>query len=84
MLQGEGWYLPSCGELLVLMRAAQKGSPLANALKSFNSNEISGWYWSSTENDNDEAWNVNSSGSSSTEEKREDEKVRAIRTFTLQ
>lgn len=84
VLQGEGWYLPSCGELLVLMRVAQKGSPLANTLKSLHSNDLSGWYWSSTENEDDEAWNVSASGSSSTEEKKEDEKVRAIRAFTLQ
>lgn len=84
VLQGEGWYLPSCGELLVLMRAAQKDSPLAKTLKSLNSNDISGWYWSSTENEHDEAWNVSAGGSSSTEEKKEDEKVRAIRAFTMQ
>jgi len=84
VLQGEGWYLPSCGELVVLMRVAKLGSPLANTLKSLNSNEISGWYWSSTENENDEAWNVSSSGSTATEYKKEDVKVRAVRAFTIQ
>lgn len=83
MLQGQGWYLPSCGELAVLMSVAKPDSPLANKLKSLNSNEISGWYWSSTENEYDEAWNVSSGGSISTEEKKEDVKVRAVRSFTL-
>lgn len=82
VLQGEGWYLPSCGELLVLMSVAKVDSPVANTLKSLNSNEISGWYWSSTENEHDEAWNVSSRGSASTEEKKEDVKVRAIRAFS--
>lgn len=82
VLQGEGWYLPSCGELLVLMSAVKKDSPLTTTLKAYTSNEISGWYWSSTENDNDEAWNVSSRGSTSTEGKKEDVKVRAIRTFS--
>ena len=84
VLQGEGWYLPSCGELVVLMEVAKLGSPLANTLKSLNSNEISGWYWSSTEKEYDEAWNVSSTGSTATEEKKENVKVRAVRAFTIQ
>lgn len=84
VLQGGGWYLPSCGELMVLMSVVKENSPVANTLRSFHSNDISGWYWSSTENENKEAWNVSSSGFTSTEKKKGEVKVRAIRAFTIQ
>lgn len=82
-LQGEGWYLPSCGELFVLMRVVDEDSKFAEVLKSVGGGEIDGWYWSSTERDDEEVWNVNSSSRCSTEEKNEEIKVRAIRAFTI-
>lgn len=82
-LQGEGWYLPSCGELFVLMHVVNEDSTFVEVLKSAAGGEIDGWYWSSTERDEEEAWNVNSSGRCSSEEKEEEIKVRAVRAFTI-
>ncbi len=82
-LQGEEWYLPSCGELFVLMRVVDKDSAFVETLKSVGGDEIDGWYWSSTERNEDEVWNVNDSGRTSSEEKEEEIKVRAVRAFTI-
>lgn len=82
-LQGEGWYLPSCGELFVLMRVVDDNLIFANALRSAAGGKIDGWYWSSTERNEEEAWNVNNSGRCSSEDKEEKIKVRAIRAFTI-
>lgn len=82
-LQGEDWYLPSCGELYILMNVVDNNSDFEEALKSAAGGEIDGWYWSSTERDEEEVWNVNSGGRCSSEEKEEDIKVRAIRAFTI-
>ena len=109
--KGDGWYLPSAGELWYLFS-------VENALKSANNSQESSekkgffkkiadtigdafiagpisqalmlnggqmlkndWYWSSTENDKDEAINVSSSGRMSSEDKIEILSVRAIRAF---
>ena len=82
-MQGEGWYLPSCGELLTLINMSKEGSPVANTLRLLNVGTIDGWYWSSSEHDKKEALNVSSTGRVSTEEKKEKVKVRAIKTFTI-
>lgn len=82
-LQGEGWYLPSCGELFVLMQVVDEIPMFSEALRSAVGGEIDGWYWSSTERNDEEAWNVNSSSRSSSEDKEERIKVRAIRSFTI-
>ncbi len=92
--RGEGWYLPSAGELWYLLAIANKGSerkgknadlrmsPVNMALVSIGGTPISdGWYWSSTENDNDEAINVSTKGSMSSEDKTTTLLVRAIRAF---
>lgn len=81
-LQGEGWYLPSAGELFTLV-TVYKGNPaFQEALKKNRGGELRGWYWSSSENDRDEAWNISDKGSISTEEKDEKNKVRAIKAFS--
>lgn len=82
-LQGEDWYLPSCGELHVLMSVADENAGFINALRSAGGGEIDGWYWSSTERNDEEAWNVRCGGRSSSEEKKEEIKVRAVRAFTI-
>lgn len=82
-LQGEDWYLPSCGELSVLMRVVDKDSAFAASLRSAGGGEIDGWYWSSTERDDKEVWNVNDGGRTSSEEKEKEIKVRAVRAFTI-
>ena len=83
-LQGEDWYLPSSGELIVLMRVVDDNPTFVEALRMAAGGEIDGWYWSSTEHNDEEAWNVNDSGRSSSEEKYEKIKVRAIRMFTVE
>ncbi len=82
-LQGEEWYLPSCGELVVLMQVVDKDSAFVETLRSAGGGEIDGWYWSSTERDEEEVWNVNDSGRTSSEEKEEEIKVRAVRAFSV-
>ena len=79
--QGEGWYMPSVGELYYLVTTAKKDSPVDLALQKYGS-QLSGWYWASTEYSKTEAINVSSGGRVNTEEKKEEVKVRAIRTFT--
>jgi hypothetical protein len=83
-VQGEDWYLPSMGEFFVLANAF-KGNPLLpSILKNYNGGEINGWYWTSSEHNRKEAWNVSDGGWISTENKREENKIRAIRAFTEQ
>lgn len=83
--QGLGWYMPSSGELYHLIKIANKGEgddgPISKALKKNGGKVIDGWYWTSSENDDDEAFNISDSGSCHTEEKTEKAKVRPIRAF---
>ena len=78
---GVEWYLPSSGELYLLMMSAKKGTALYSKLESFGT-QLSGWYWSSSEHNKDEALNVSDGGTIHAEDKDEDVKVRAIRAFT--
>lgn len=78
---GAEWYLPSSGELYLLMMSAKKGSVLYSKLES-SGVQLNGWYWSSSEHNKDEALNVSGGGSIHAEDKDEDVKVRAIRAFT--
>ena len=84
--KGEGWYLPSAGELWYLFTVAnsqlgQAGlisiSLINNGGKPFTER----WYWTSTENDYDEAINVSVSGSMSSEDKVDILPVYAVRAF---
>lgn len=80
---GDGWYLPSCGELYTLMQVVnQKNSIVARKLKDSGGGSLSGWYWTSTEHDKKEAFNVHNGGRISTEKKTNKTNVRAIRSFT--
>lgn len=82
---GMDWYLPSSGELYQLIKNANKGEgedgPISKALRKNGGKPIDGWYWSSSENDDDEAWNISDGGSCHTEEKEGEAKVRAVRAF---
>ncbi len=80
-LQGDGWYLPSCGELFTMVKAFRNEIMAVVQLKKAGGGEISGWYWSSSEKDNKEAWNVSSGGWVSAEHKKSNVKVRAVRAF---
>lgn len=83
---GEGWYLPSAGELVILFRikdGPQTGVQLKNAFLREGGVWIAdGWYWSSSECNKQEAINVYSSGRASAEEKKEQQKVVAVRMFS--
>lgn len=81
LLLGEEWYLPSAGEFFELTKSLSNNIRLSQILKNNNGGEINGWYWTSTEFDKKEAWNVNDGGILSTDVKGKKNKVRAIRAF---
>lgn len=102
---GEGWYLPSAGELWYLFneanevaqpeRSGLKGASLSKARKEKVYNGpisvalrnaggrpfTDADYWSSSENDNDDVYVVESTGDISQSEKPDPELVRAVRAF---
>lgn len=94
---GNGWYLPSAGELWYLFTVANypvtnldNGKKKPDAQDGFISKMIqaaggqpldSRWYWSSSEEEQESAWNVNVLGRFSSEDKTNEVAVRAIRCF---
>lgn len=83
---GTNWYLPSAGEIWYLLANANKSTavqgPISQAIVSAGGTPLEQtWYWSSTENDDDEAINVSSWGRISSEDKIESLAVRAVRAF---
>lgn len=82
---GQEWYLPSAGELIYLFKIANLGDnesgPISTALISKGGGYFSDWYWCSSEQEKDEAWNISASGRTSSEDKKEELKVRAVRAF---
>lgn len=80
---GDGWYLPSAGELAYLFSVDEKTKGrISNALQSNNGWAfVDEWHWSSSENDDDEAINVSLSGWTTSEDKIEVLHVRAVRAF---
>lgn len=82
---GNGWYLPSAGELvyLFMVRNNPASELLFDRLLRGNDSMLDdGWYWSSSECSRMEAINVSSGGRASGEEKSEIEKTVAVRMFT--
>lgn len=82
---GANWYLPTAGELIYLLKIANKGQktdgPISKALMENGGGYLEGWYWSSSEYKKDEAWNISASGWDATEDKKDALKVRPIRAF---
>jgi len=83
---GEGWYLPTASELVYLLRVANGGQeekgPISLAITTHGGTKIDGgWYWTSSETDRTEVLNISDSGSVSTENKSEENAVRAIRAY---
>lgn len=94
---GNGWYLPSAGELCHLFTEANsitnsndgiegsfdaKDGFISKMLKMAGGQPLNNnWYWSSSEEEQENAWNVSASGRVSTEEKIEEVAVRAVRSF---
>lgn len=80
---GNGWYLPSAGELAKLFSTEKETKKMiSTSLKQFGGAGLADeWHWSSSENDKDEAINVSSSGWTTSEDKIEVLHVRAVRAF---
>lgn len=80
---GDGWYLPSAGELSKLFSTEKETKKMISAsLKQYGGVGLADeWHWSSSENDKDEAINVSSSGWTTSEDKIEILHVRAVRAF---
>ena len=84
--QGEDWYLPSASELTYLLRVANGGrdekGPISRAITAAGGIKLDGdWYWSSSETERTEALNVSEGGYVSSENKDEENAVRAVRAF---
>lgn len=83
---GDGWYLPSAGELVRLFKvhSLKQGAKLIDdaLIKAGGTAMDNGWYWSSSECDGKEAINVSYDSRSSCEEKISFQKVRAVRSFS--
>ena len=94
---GNGWYLPSAGELWNLLAVANYntksttiGKVLSNPQDGFISKMLqavggqpidSRWYWSSSEEEKESAWNVSVFGRLSSDDKTNEVAVRAVRYF---
>ena len=79
---GEGWYLPSSGELWYLFSEKCDISVINQSIESNGGAELTkAWYWSSTECSDEGAINVSFKGKMDAEEKTEELNVRAMRAF---
>lgn len=82
---GRGWYLPSVGELIYLFSSANSGKgnngPISALLMQAGGSPLSGFYWSSNEEDGKNAYNISTGGWSPSENKNELVNVRAMRRF---
>ncbi|MDR1555971.1 MAG: DUF1566 domain-containing protein [Tannerellaceae bacterium] len=76
----EDWYLPSCGELNMLLT---KRAVVNNALQKTGAQRLSNaWHWSSSEGNDLQAWSINLAGGDIySADKSELKCVRAIRAF---
>lgn len=59
--QGAGWYIPSAGEAYRLM-IANADKSIDNTLMKNGSKPILGWYWTSSEYGQGEAWRIDQKG----------------------
>jgi len=75
-----GWYLPSCGELNLLL---SKRQVVNQALQKANASPITNsWHWSSSEGNEDMSWNITFAGGDNyATDKSAVRRVRAIRKF---
>lgn len=60
--EGVEWYLPSAGELFQLIARANLYGEIDESLINNNGKKIKGWYWTSSEYNNGEAWRINENG----------------------
>ena len=59
---GAEWYLPSVGELFYLMTNANLYCEIDNSLEAAGGKKLNGWYWTSSEYNNGEAWRITHNG----------------------
>lgn len=83
---GEGWYLPSVGEMQYLMSVARLGKEIMGPVnllivQAGGTPLKAKYYWTSNEDDDNHAFNVSRSGDTPNEYKDEKVAVRAIRQF---
>ncbi len=83
---GVDWYLPSASELSYLLKVANDGKgkngTISSVLQANGGVPLNGgWYWTSSECGRNEVVNISGSGSVATEEKGEENNVRAIKAF---
>lgn len=60
--EGVEWYLPSAGELFQLIARANLYGEIDESLIKNDGKKIKGWYWTSSEYNNGEAWRINENG----------------------
>lgn len=59
---GSEWYLPSAGELFHLFTSANLYGDIDKAIEAAGGKKLSGWYWTSSEYNNGEAWRMAHNG----------------------
>lgn len=60
--EGVDWYLPTAGELFHLVAHANLNGEIDDALVENGGKRIKGWYWTSSEYNNGEAWRIAENG----------------------
>lgn len=60
--QGIEWYLPTIGELYQLFEVANEHGEINKILLANEYKPLKGWYWTSSEYNNGEAWRINLNG----------------------
>lgn len=82
---GRGWYLPSAGELVYLLSAANGANAsqgqISTLLMMAGGMPLTKYYWASNEEDEKNAYNISPRGNSPSEYKNEKVAVRAMRRF---
>lgn len=78
------WYLPSAGELFYLMTNANLYGDIDKSLEAAGGKKLYGWYWTSSEYNNGEAWRIAHNGKTKRCSKLATRiYVRAIRMFFI-
>ena len=59
---GVEWYLPSAGELFYLITNANLYGDIDKSIETAGGKKLNGWYWTSSEYNNGEAWRMSHNG----------------------
>lgn len=80
--EGIEWYLPSAAELYQLIAVANINGEINKVLTANGCKKLKGWYWTSSEYDNGDAWRISDKGKIKRCSKLATRiKVKAIRQF---